>query len=94
MEKIYHDTEGKPHMPVSGETLNDSTEEWFDKKIKEFEGDPLFEAEGRILELEEHIAKSAPLQWVFDYDIDSAQKWEREAVKLLKKGVSDDTPRI
>jgi len=63
------------------------TEQWFSDKLKKFKGDPLFEAEGRILELEEHIAKSAPLQWIFEYNIDAAQKWEREGLELLKKGV-------
>ena len=34
--------------------------------------------------LEEHIAKSAPLTWVMDYNIDAAREWEREAIELLE----------
>ena len=61
-----------------------NTKQWFQDLLNSYKGDPLFEAERRILELEEHIAKSAPLTWVFDYDIDSAMEWERGALKLLR----------
>ncbi len=61
------------------------TEQWFSDKLKKFKGDPLFEAEGRILELEEHIAKSAPLQWLWERDVHAAQEWEREGLRLLQK---------
>ena len=44
----------------------------------------LNEAEKRIIELEKHIAKSAPLTWVWNYDIDAAKKWELEGLELLE----------
>ncbi|MCD6295933.1 MAG: hypothetical protein J7M30_02140 [Deltaproteobacteria bacterium] len=31
---------------------------WFQKQLDKFKGDPLFEAEGRIFELEEQLAKA------------------------------------
>ena len=62
-----------------------STQVWFRELLSSFKGDPLFEAEGRILELEELIAKSAPLQWVWESDDDAAKQWELEALSLLQK---------
>jgi len=62
-----------------------TTEAWFRGLLDSFKGDPLFEAEGRILELEELIAKSAPLQWVWESDDDAAKQWELEALSLLQK---------
>jgi len=35
---------------------------WFQKQLDKFKGDPLFEAEGRIFELEEQLAKAKKME--------------------------------
>ena len=72
-------------LPTETRKESSTTEAWFRGLLNSLKGDPLFEAEGRILELEELIAKSAPLQWVWESDDDAAVEWEREALCLLQK---------